>query len=244
MIPPSKTLNWYLLSIYHTPELSLIVHKKFKTWPQASTGMRLGRKHTSYPVSFLLLQNFVPSWGPCAQFPGPCHHPHPVAQHVFYPRSSWDTEDSKPQDGAGKGTLAVDTGALGGGVWLGGRGRTGPVGRPHQLGTEPGSPAVSGSWSSPDAEVGREECWALTGVWAGSIGEMCPLEKGPPSSHAWEQGESQTWGACRRGERDPRLTWKAARVGNKAKSSGKNCEPWEHPTSVRDKNRNCEIGAS
>lgn len=123
-------------------------------------------------------------------------------------------------------------------VWLGGRGRTGPAGRPHQLGTEPGNPAVSGSWSSPDAEVGREECWALTGVCAGSIGEMCPLEKGPPSPHAWEQGESQTWGACLRGERDPWLTWKAARVGNKAKYSGKNCEPWEHPTSVRDKNRN------
>lgn len=113
MILPSKILNWYLLSIYHTPELSLIVHKKFKTGPQASTGMRLGGKHTSHLVSLLPLQNFVPAWGPCTQFPVPHHHPHSVAQHVSYPRSSWDVEGYKPQDDAGKGTLAVDTEAQG-----------------------------------------------------------------------------------------------------------------------------------
>lgn len=53
------------------PELSLIAHKKFKTWPQASTGMRPGRKHMSYPVSLLPPQNSFPAWDPLIPTPTP-----------------------------------------------------------------------------------------------------------------------------------------------------------------------------
>lgn len=42
-------------------------------------------------------------------FPEPHHYPHTVAQHVFYPRISWDTANYKPQVGAGKETLEVGT---------------------------------------------------------------------------------------------------------------------------------------
>ena len=37
----------------------------------------------------------------------------------------------------------------------------------------------------------------------GSIQEVCPLEKGPPSYHAWGQGENQTWKGYCQEEGDP-----------------------------------------
>lgn len=136
------------------------------------------------------------------------------------------------------------SGALGEEVWLGGRGGLVQLGG---LASEARSPAIPAClWTLSGSRLRSRQGWVLRGVWVGSIQEMCPLEEGPPSYHAWGQGENQTWKGYCQEEGDPpaRLSWKAARVGNKVKPSSKNGDPWEHPTSVRDKNENCEIGAS
>lgn len=134
--------------------------------------------------------------------------------------------------------------ALGEEVWLGGRGGLVQLGG---LASEARSPAIPAClWTLSESRLRSRQGWVLRGVWVGSIQEVCPLEKGPPSYHAWGRVRTRPGKATARRKETPptRLSWKAARVGNKVKPSSKNGDPWEHPTSVRDKNKNCEIGAS
>ena len=92
-------------------ELSLIVHKRIQ---DLAPGFHCAETWRETHI----LPSLPPASAeplPCPESPSPAphHHPRPMVQHVSYPRISCDVENYKPQDGAGEGTLAVDTEAQG-----------------------------------------------------------------------------------------------------------------------------------
>lgn len=204
--------------------------------------MRPGGKHVSFPLSFLPLQNSFPRWGHQISTPSPS------SLSLTLTPILWLSMSPIPESlGCGEwqapgwcrqrdpGSRFCSAGGLREEVWL-------------ESGEDWSSCEVSSTrhraqqcscvWtlsesrSGPPPCVGRGECWAIRGLWAASIREMCPLEEEPPSYYAWGQGREPDLGRGLAREGDTRSTWKAVRGGNEAKPSCKNWDTWECSRSV------------